>query len=231
MEQYDKQYFADLEKSEKIEYPRNLRVLKAIEVFKKSGRLLDVGIGTGLFLRLAKEHGWNVYGIDVSSYAVNKVKKYGFKIVKRSLEKSPFKDNSFDVINMRHSIEHMRDPSGALVKAYQLLKPGGIICITTPNSFGAHAKIFGKDWPHLSLPYHLHFFSKQSLSKIVENAGFAVLQLKTEELTIYDIFKLILFKLGIPVKYQNPSWLTFFVNNLLAITGLGEGILLIAKKT
>lgn len=231
MEQYDKKYFADLEKSEKVELPRNLRVLRAIESFKKSGRLLDVGIGTGLLLKLAKGRGWNVQGTDVSSYAIGKAKKYGFEIFKGRLEESTFKDIFFDVVNMRHSLEHMEDPSKALVRAYQILKPGGIICITTPNSFGAHAKIFGKDWPHLSLPYHLHFFSKQSLSRLVEDAGFVILQLKTEELTIYDIFKLFLFKIGLPVKYQNPSWLTFFVNNLLASVGLGEGLLLIAKKT
>ena len=230
MEQYNKIYFADLEKGESVEFPRNLRILEEIEVFKKLGKLLDVGIGTGLFLKIAREHGWKVIGVDVSSYSVNKAKKYGFEVYKEELGTIPFGNNFFDVVNMRHSIEHVENPKKVLTEAYKILKPGGVICIATPNSFGIHARIFGKDWPHLSLPYHLHFFSKKSLSTLVESIGFKVLQLKTEELTIYDVFKLFLFKIGIPIKYQNPSKFAIFVNNLLATLGLGEGILLIAKK-
>lgn len=230
MEQYDKKYFADLEKGERVELPRNLRILQTIESFKKSGKILDVGIGTGLFLRLAKKHGWQTFGVDASNYAYNRVRKYGHKLFKGDLEDVDFENNLFDAINMRHVIEHIPDPKKALIKAYKILKPGGIICIATPDSFGFHAKIFGKDWPHLSLPYHLHFFSKNSLSKLVEDSGFEVLQIETEELTIYDIFKLLLFKLGFPIKYQNPTLLSFKLNNLLAKFGFGEGIVIVAKR-
>lgn len=230
MEKYDKLYFADLEKGEKIEFPRNLRILKAIETFQKGGKLLDVGIGTGLFLRIAKEHGWKAIGIDISNYSVDNAQKQGFEVYQGELGTKTFEDNSFNVVNMRHSIEHFENPKESLSEAYKILKPGGIICIATPNSYGIHAKVFGKDWPHLSLPYHLHFFSKKSLSKLVESAGFKVMQIRTEELTIYDIFKLFLFRLGIHIKYQNPLKLTILINNLLANIGLGEGIMLIARK-
>lgn len=227
---YDRTYFADLEKAEKIEYPRNLRILKSIEFFKKTGKLADVGIGTGLFLKIAREHGWDVFGIDISNYALGRVKKNGIKLFQGQLENVSFKDNFFDVVNMRHSIEHMKNPNKVLAKAYKILKPGGIICIATPNSFGIHARIFGEDWPHLSLPYHLHFFSKKSLSRLIKDAGFKILQIKTEELTSYDVFKLLLFRLGLPVKYKNPSRIGFMVNKLLVKMGLGEGLVVLAQK-
>lgn len=231
MDQYNRKYFVDLEKGEELELPRNSRILEAIELFKKSGQLLDVGIGTGLFLRLASKRGWSVCGVDISSYAVEKVKKEGFKIFRGKLTNIPFKNNFFDVVNMRHSIEHMEDPKGALLKSYKILKPGGLICIATPNSSGIHAKILGKDWPHLGLPYHLHFFSKKSLIKILKDSKFIILSIKTEELTSYDPFKLLLFKIGFSVKYQNPSRLGITFNEILSIFGWGEGLVAMAQKS
>lgn len=230
MDQYNRKYFADLEKGEELELPRNSRILEGIELFKKFGQLLDVGVGTGLFLRLASKKGWSVCGVDISSYAVEKIKKEGFKMFRGKLTKIPFKKNFFDVVNMRHSIEHMEDPKGALLKSYKILKPGGLICIATPNSSGIHAKIFGKNWPHLGLPYHLHFFSKKSLIKILKDAKFIILSIKTEELTSYDPFKLLLFKIGFWVKYQNPSRLGITFNEILSIFGWGEGLVAMAQK-
>lgn len=230
MANYDKNYFSQLERADKIELPRNLRILNLIEEYRKSGRILDVGIGTGLFLKLAKKHGWDVYGIDVSEYAITRLRKRDFKLFKGEFSKSSLNDNFFDVVNMRHSLEHIKDPRKALLKAYNILKPGGILCIATPDSFSIHAKLAGKYWPHLSTPYHLHFFSKKTLSDLVEEMGFKVLKLKTEELTIYDIFKLLFFRLGISVPYRNPSKITKIFNQILAKIGLGEGLVLMAKK-
>lgn len=234
MKHYDKVYFAELEKGEEIETPRNLRIIKVIEKYKKDGKLLDIGIGTGLFLYLCYRRGWKeLSGLDVSSYAVNFAKKrFKDEIVLKvgELEKAIFKHNSFDVVNMRHSIEHLKDPQETLRVVHQILSPGGILAIATPDSFGIHAKVFGKDWPHWSPPYHLHFFSKQSLKEIVESCGFKVVEIKTEELTSYDPFKLMFFKLGIKGNYNTPTLLSKWLNNLLAYLGKGEGLLLIAQK-
>ncbi|MBI3485650.1 class I SAM-dependent methyltransferase, partial [Candidatus Daviesbacteria bacterium] len=195
MTNYNQQYFAELEKADKLEKPRNLRLLELVEKYQTSGNFLDIGVGSGLMLKLSRRHGFKTYGVDVSEYAIARLKK----IVKAKLFCGDLKDlnlpkNFFDVINMRHSIEHLKDPQNSLKEVFKLLKPGGIICIATPNSFGLHAKLYGQDWPHLSLPYHLHFFSKQSLKDLVISSGFEILDQKTEELTNYYLFKLFLFK-------------------------------------
>lgn len=227
---YDEEYFSDLERADRVEYPRNLRTLLAIELYKKGGKLLDVGIGTGLFLKIAKKRGWDIYGIDISSYAIKSAKQTGAHLRVKVLSDKTFKENFFDAVNMRHSLEHIKNPQKILEIIYKILKPEGIICITTPNSFGLHAKIFGKLWPHLDLEHHVNFFSKKSLKKLVDDAGFKTLHFKTEELTAYDIFKLFLFKLGLLVKYRNPWKVSFLVNEILAKIGLGEGLVLVAKK-
>jgi 2-polyprenyl-3-methyl-5-hydroxy-6-metoxy-1,4-benzoquinol methylase len=234
-DQYTKEYFQDLEQAEAIEFPRNARILDLIQIYKKSGRLLDVGVGTGLFMDIAQKAGFEVYGLDVSSYAIGEVARR-LKIDKQQrmviseLKKNTFKKDFFDVVNMRHSIEHIKDPAKTLKNVYQILKPGGVVAIATPNSFGPHATIFKELWPHWSEPFHIQFFSKKSLQKLILKSGFNVLKFKTEELTNYDIFRALFKKMGVPISFNRATILTKIVNNLLAEVGYGEGLLVIAQK-
>ncbi len=228
---YDKKYFSNLEKGEAIEYPRNLRILKELEKYSKKGKVLDIGVGSGLFLKLAKKNSWDVFGSDVSEYAIDRLKKdYPKKLKVGKLNKATYPKDFFDAVNLRHTIEHLDNPEETLKIIFSILKPGGVIAIATPNSYGLHALVLGKDWPHWSLPYHLHFFSKTSLKELVEKCGFKVLTLKTEELTSYDFLKLILFKLKLKKGFNNPSKLSILINNSLVKIDQGEGLFLIAKK-
>lgn len=234
-DQYSKNYFSELEQAEKIEYPRNARILALIKKYHEKGSLLDIGVGTGLFMEIAQRLGFDVYGLDVSKYAIQAVAKrlnlkVGKKLVISELKKKTFPQNFFNVVNMRHSIEHVSDPKQLLKNVLTVLKPGGVVAVATPNSYGVHAKIFGDLWPHWSPPYHIQFFSKKSLKKLIGEVGFEVVEYKTEELTNYDLLRALLKKFGVPINYNRPTQLTYAVNNLLAKYGLGEGLLLIARK-
>lgn len=231
MKQYSSSYFADLEKSDDGEKKRQLRTLKGIEGFKKPGKILDIGIGTGLFLRLAKVHGWELYGCDISEYAINRQKiQNEATLFTGELKGLALKDNFFDAINMRHTLEHISDDKETLNKAYKVLGPGGVISISVPNSFGIHAKVFGESWPHWSKPYHVNFYSKESLVKLVEGSGFEILKIKTEELSIFNLIQAILYRLRLVSDFKNPSSLSLLVDQALAIVGLGEGLVVIARK-
>lgn len=232
---YSKKYFSELEKADKIEYPRNARILEEILPYFKKGKLLDIGVGSGLFMELAQNKGFEVYGLDVSEYAIEQVAKRlkikkGKQLVISELTKKTFPENFFEAINLRHSIEHVKDPLELMQNVYHILKPGGVVTIATPNSYGIHAKIFGSLWPHWSVPYHIQFFSKKSLREVVEKSGFVVKTLKTEELTNYDLFRGILKRIGVPINYNRATWLTVWLNNILAKIGLGEGLLVVAQK-
>lgn len=228
---YGKSYFEGLETAQASEFPRNQRVLKLIEKYQARGTLLDVGIGTGLFLYLASKSGWQVWGLDQSKYAAKQVSEnMNIKVILGKLERVRLPKSRFDAVNMRHTIEHIKNPQKALVKVFGALKEGGVIAIATPNSFGFHAKVYGQVWPHWSLPYHLHFFSTQSLKSLVESSGYEVLEIGTEELTIFDLIKFLLNRAGLPVNYQKPFFLSIIIDRLLAKLRLGEGIYLIARK-
>ena len=103
------------------------------------GRLLDVGCGNGQRLSQLQTLGWDVEGQEIDPKAVmNAQRNYGIKIHLGNLHDIAFSSSTFDAIIMGHVIEHLIDPLAILTECHRILKPGGILVITTPNveSFG-----------------------------------------------------------------------------------------------
>jgi ubiquinone/menaquinone biosynthesis C-methylase UbiE len=130
------------------------------------GRLLEIGFGSGQFLKKMQLCGWEVEGVDFDSKAVEGVKKrYGFNVHVGSLESIGYPDNSFDAITMSHVIEHVHDPVALLKECYRILKPTGYLVAVTPNINSWGHKKFEENWIHLDPPRHLHLFSDSTLRR------------------------------------------------------------------
>jgi len=145
----------------------------------KGKKFLDVGCGTGSVVFFAKKMGYDAIGLEINDGAIERMKKKGINVVNSTLENFNRKGNSFDVIYLGDIIEHVRDPSGFLDKCNFLLKKGGRLLITTPNTNSFIAKyqlvldkLFGIPWGHISPPYHLFEFSDKSLVGMLESKGF-----------------------------------------------------------
>jgi 2-polyprenyl-3-methyl-5-hydroxy-6-metoxy-1,4-benzoquinol methylase len=88
-------------------------------------------------------------------------------------------DRKFDLILMLNLIEHVPDPLGVLEKAKTLLNPGGLIWIKTPNYDALDAKLFrNRSWGGFHTPRHFVLFTKESVIRHCEAAGFEVLDCK-----------------------------------------------------
>ena len=145
-----------------------------------AGKLLDVGCGGGRFLNRMKRHGWSVEGIDFDEQATRKVTvRYGIKTHVGDLAQCALPANSFDVITMSQTIEHLYDPKATLQESLRVLKPGGLLVITTPNADSLGASEFGAFWRGWEAPRHLHLFSVASLQLLTQHAGFAVIEART----------------------------------------------------
>lgn len=146
------------------------------------GKILDVGCGRGFFLNSIK-HEFEVAGVEIdeksSRYAS---KKYGIEIKAQQITELSPAENSYDVITFWHTLEHLPDPKSSLEKAFALLKEKGLLFVAVPNIDSLQADIFQRRWYHIDLPRHLFHFSKTSLSRIMEDAGFT---LKETSLTLF----------------------------------------------
>lgn len=138
-------------------------------------RLLDFGCGGGTFLKRMHDRGWRVLGLDASAAAVRRVRgQLGLDALLGSLPHPELSPNSFDVITMWQSLEHVHRPLEVLEHACRLLAPGGQLIASVPNIDSAPFRWFGPDWYGLDLPRHLTHFSPATLRQMLRRAGLRV---------------------------------------------------------
>jgi len=151
--------------------------LRTIEKFTGSGRILDVGCALGFFLSAASKRGWDVWGIDLSEYAIGFAQKeFNGRVMNKTLLKCSFSDNYFDAVTYWDVLEHVPDPKSELKEAHRIMKKGGIIGIVVPDTGSYIVKILGKNWPEFRrIREHIYFFNKKTLSAMLDGVGFDVL--------------------------------------------------------
>ena len=152
---------------------------KRIERFILKGRILDIGCGRGEFLSLMKERGWEAIGLELNEEtAWNARKVFGLEIRTGSLMDAQFEDNFFDVITLWHVLEHLPDPVQTIEECRRILKPGGLFVIAFPHFDSLQARISGKYWFHLDLPYHLFHFTDKNLESFLRKFSLRVMKAK-----------------------------------------------------
>ncbi len=133
-------------------------------------RLLDVGCGAGKFLHRHQQLGWHVRGIDFSEKACQVCWQQGLKVHHGDVFSADYDRNSFDVITLRQSIEHVPDPVKVLSKVSQFLVPDGKILVSTPNVESLGFLLFGNCWFPLEAPRHLVLFSPKTIHQLAQTA-------------------------------------------------------------
>jgi 2-polyprenyl-3-methyl-5-hydroxy-6-metoxy-1,4-benzoquinol methylase len=137
------------------------------------GRLLDVGCHIGVFLELAAARGWVAEGVEPSRWATDVARDRGLQVTCGTLRGSAFPAGAFDVVTMWDVIEHFPDPGAEVREVHRLLRPGGLVGITTMNVESLVARVLGPRWPWL-MQMHLYYFSVRTLSALLERCGFRV---------------------------------------------------------
>jgi 2-polyprenyl-3-methyl-5-hydroxy-6-metoxy-1,4-benzoquinol methylase len=175
------------------------------------GRLLDVGCGGGGTMKLMKEWGWHVEGVDFDSAAIENARKKGLTAHLGALSDQAFADNSFDAVIMSHVVEHVPRPIDFLREVYRILRPGGRLVIATPNAWSLGHRLWRNAWISLATPYHLFVFNPSSLSAVMVRAGFAVVSLRTTTRWAQQSFmaSLCIYRFGCVIRGDIPQSLPF----------------------
>lgn len=137
-------------------------------------RVLDIGCGFGNTLAYHEARGCDVYGVEADENIRRVADKYGFKVHVGLFDPNLYEPGSFDYVTLDQVIEHVTDPIKTIRGIAQVLKSGGTAVLSMPNDSGWGSKVFGKRWINWHAPYHLQFFSLNSMRLAAEQAGLTV---------------------------------------------------------
>ncbi len=143
----------------------------------KTGRMLELGCGSGDFLMEARQRGFTVEGLEYSPHAAAAAnERLGYTAVQAgSLETAALPANGFDLLTAFDVIEHVRNPDHALRCVHALLKPGGWIAIVTPSLDSWSHRFLGRHWMEYKTE-HLTYFARASLKRLLARTGFTDVQ-------------------------------------------------------
>jgi 2-polyprenyl-3-methyl-5-hydroxy-6-metoxy-1,4-benzoquinol methylase len=154
-------------------FARSLRQLQRLSA--PPGKLLDVGCYTGMFMKLAALEGWTVTGVELSAWAATIARQGGYgQVHSLALDAACLEPASFDVITLWDVIEHLSHPVAMLKNVHSLLKPGGIIAVSTHMVDSFAARLLGSRYPFF-MDMHLVHFSRPTLSRLLAECGFEIL--------------------------------------------------------
>jgi 2-polyprenyl-3-methyl-5-hydroxy-6-metoxy-1,4-benzoquinol methylase len=178
-------------------------LLDGFEKYRQSGRILDIGCGTGLFLKEAKKRGWAVFGTEFTPQAIMKCVEKGIDTRSGRLQTEWWPEGYFDIITSFEVIEHINNPLEETRIVYRFLRGGGLFYVTTPNFNSLERYVIGpKHNSIITYPEHLCYYSRKTLTYLMLVIGFKKEKVLTTSISVTN-FKNWIKNSNEP--YQGPS--------------------------
>jgi 2-polyprenyl-3-methyl-5-hydroxy-6-metoxy-1,4-benzoquinol methylase len=146
------------------------RLLECCQGLPHDAKILDIGCGDGFHIRLLQEFGkpsWRVEGIDASERAVAAAQRAGLPVRQGAAQTAGLEPESYDLILLIATIEHVEDPVDLLLSVRDLLNPGGRVVMVTDNTGTLDFQLFQRrHWGGYHFPRHWNLFNKSSLERL-----------------------------------------------------------------
>lgn len=176
---------------------------------------LDVGCGNGRYLRVLEEFGFpksGLYGVEMSAEQIERLNADGFRGFNGTLEQvaNELPAGQFDLLVLLQVLEHVAEPKEMMKTLYQLLAPGGILIIETPNTASLDFQLFRRRyWGGYHFPRHWNLFDCSVLRRLAEDSGLELLAfnfLPAQTFWIYSLHNYFVDQKGLRqfAKYLNP---------------------------
>jgi 2-polyprenyl-3-methyl-5-hydroxy-6-metoxy-1,4-benzoquinol methylase len=167
--------YLDYVEDEELHRVNARKRLDALRKHAAPGALLDVGCAAGFFLDEARKAGWRPHGIELStSMASWANSRLGLQVERVPFGDAELQPHAYDAITMWDYIEHSVDPAADLQRSHQLLKPGGILALSTGDIGSLAARLSGSRWHLLTPRHHNYFFQPHTIRRMLERAQFSV---------------------------------------------------------
>ena len=187
MRAFDNEAFnlpGERESQRRFKYARRrlLRARRLLGTTSEAPRLLDVGCSRGDFVDAALRLGFAAEGIEPAPHIAAAARGAGRNVHTGLLEEQKFADAHFDVVSLFEVIEHLRAPLPLLAECRRILRPGGVLIISTGNAASWTAYAMKGHWDYFQIEKdagHISFFNPRSMALVASRAGFDVADLLT----------------------------------------------------
>lgn len=154
------------------------RALRGVEDVVAPGRVCDIGCWTGSFLVAASRRGWRAQGVEPSTWASQRARARGLDVTTAELSTGALEVGGYRLVATCDVLEHLADPAKAVCRIRGLLEPGGAFFLTVPDAGSRLARLMGRRWWSV-LPMHLQYFTRASMTRLLESQGFEVRSVAT----------------------------------------------------
>ncbi len=137
----------------------------------RAGRVLEVGCAAGDYLLVLRQHGWEVTGVEFSEHAADIARQRGLDVRTGDLLESNLPAETYDLVLLRHVLEHVASPTKTLSEIHRLLAPHGKVLVLVPNYQSLERMLCGRYWHGYDLPRHLYTFTTRTLIAAIERAS------------------------------------------------------------
>lgn len=163
------------------------RKYKIIRALHDTGKILDIGCGTGELLNYFQNRKWECFGIEPNASARNFAKSHYHLQVEEEQNLQNLPDTSFDIISMWHVLEHVPDVNERLQVAKRILHDNGYFIIALPNPISPDAMYYKEYWAGLDVPRHLSHFSPKAFKKLAKLHGLQIINILPLKMDAYYV--------------------------------------------
>lgn len=182
-------------------------------------KIFDIGSATGYFLDLAKDKGWQTYGIDISDYASQLAREKGHQAWAGKDLAAIDTDEKFDLVTMWDVLEHLPDPLAYLKELRKFMNDDSVLAVNTIDRGSLWARFWGKRWQLVVPPEHLMYYTYKNLEDLFGQAGFEIISKKKvgKKFSLPYIFNILHNSKGLGVYkrlsafFDKPAWRKFAI--------------------
>lgn len=207
------------DKKRRAYFQRRLdRLESRIGPARREARLLEVGCGSGVLLQEAMSRGWRVDALELSAElaAVARNNNPEATIITGNIETQEPSGSSYEAIISLDVLEHVFSPMSMIENCRELLKPGGLLMLQTPNTRSLRSRTQGARWEMLDPEQHLNLFSPDALRVLLTTVGFDILEMTTAS--------------GSGLETGMASVVARIKESLLGVMSLGNALLVLARR-
>jgi 2-polyprenyl-3-methyl-5-hydroxy-6-metoxy-1,4-benzoquinol methylase len=189
--------------------------------------VLDIGTGTGNFVRLAGSRGYETTAMELNLESAETLRSEGIQVIIRQMELADLPSGSFDLISMWEVLEHLAEPGTSLSESRRLLSDGGLLLVMVPNSGSLVTRILHEKSHTFGGHSHLNHFNTGSLRRILEAHRFEIVDMETVITELGTINNFLSFE--DPYLGESGPFLPFLTPELIHGNLWGSRLLVLAR--